>query len=112
MSEQFKEYVTGGAFQLSLSRRQTEMICHIDQFGWTYGYVSTCGALIGKGLCERVMDGEFPKVQLTEAGRAVVPLLKLAGLYERFDLPEFAEAAPIEIKITRKASAKDPVEQQ
>lgn len=105
MSEQFKEYVTGGAFQLSLSRRQTEMICHIDQFGWTYGYVSTCGALIGKGLCERVMDGEFPKVQLTEAGKAVVPLLKLAGLYERFEFPDLVEATPVEITIKRKTQA-------
>lgn len=105
MSEQFKDYVTGGAFHLSLSRRQTEMLCHMDEFGWTWGYLSTASALAAKGLCERVTEGEFPKFQLTEAGRAVIPLLKLAGLYTRLDIPEPVELPPIEVTV----KLKEPV---
>ena len=102
MSEQFKDYVTGGAFHLSLSRRQTEMLSHMDQFGYSWGYLSTGGALVAKGLCERVTDDQFPQFRLTEAGKLVIPLLKLAGLYTRLDIPDPVELPPIEIQITRK----------
>lgn len=102
MSEQFKDYVTGGAFNLSLSRRQTEMLSNMDQFGCSWGYLSTGNSLIAKGLCERVTDGEFAKFQLTEAGKLVIPLLKLAGLYTQMDIPAAVELPPIEIQITRR----------
>jgi hypothetical protein len=108
MSDQFKDYVTGGAFHLSLSRRQTEMLSCMDQFGWTWGHLSTASALIDKGLCERVEDGEFSSFRLTEAGRLVIPLLRLAGLYTRLDIPDAVEVPPVEIVIKR----KQPVDQQ
>jgi hypothetical protein len=102
MSDQFKDYVTGGAFTLSLSRRQTEMMSHMDQFGWTWGYLNTGNSLIAKGLCERKTEGEFTSFQLTEAGKLVIPLLKLAGLYTRLDIPEAVELPPIEIEVKMK----------
>jgi hypothetical protein len=102
MSEQFKDYVTGGAFHLSLSRRQTEMLSNMDEFGCTWGSLNTGGALIAKGLCERVTEGEFPRFQLTDAGRAVIPLLKLAGLYTRIGTPEPVDLPPIEVLVKRK----------
>jgi hypothetical protein len=102
MSEQFKDYVTGGAFHLSLSRRQTEMLSQMDQYGCSWGYVGTGGALIAKGLCERTDDNGFPKFQLTDAGRAVIPLLKLAGLYTRNETPPPVELPPIDIQIRRR----------
>lgn len=102
MSEQFKDYVTGGAFHLSLSRRQTEMLCHMDQFGYSWGYLNTGGALIAKGLCERTTEGDFPRFGLTEAGKAVIPLLKLAGLYTRIETPDAVELPPIEVVVKRK----------
>ena len=104
MNEQFKDYVTGGAFNLSLSRRQTEMLSNMDQFGCTWGYLNTGNSLIAKGLCERVTDGEFAKFQLTEAGKLVIPLLKLAGLYSYVDFPAAVELPPIDIQISRKGT--------
>jgi hypothetical protein len=99
----FRDYVTSGAFQLSISRRQIDMLCQLDQYGASYGFLSTCGALIGKGLVERIQDDEsgFPRVRLTEAGKAVIPLLKLCGLY--MELPPLPEPVDLpEISITVK----------
>lgn len=111
MSEQFKDYVTGGAFHLSLSKRQVEMLGHLYQFGSSWGYLSSCNALIAKGLAERVEE-EAPaegasvvgsgKVILSEAGKAVMPLLILAGLYQPWEMPEAIELPPINIQIKRR----------
>lgn len=110
----FSEYVTSGAFSLSLSRRQVEMISHIDQLGYSWGYLSTCSALIEKGMVERIdAEGDetqlyMRKVVLTEAGRAMVPLLKLAGLY--VEIPKTPEPEPqpdIKVSIRCKTTGKE-----
>jgi hypothetical protein len=102
----FKDYVTSTAFALTISRRQIEAISMLNQYGETWLLLTTIDALMRKGLVERVKDeqqdcGQY--VRLSEAGRAVVPLLKLAGLlitYPTFDpgppLP------PINVIVTRK----------
>ncbi|MBK5571775.1 hypothetical protein [Ensifer sp. SSB1] len=98
----FSEYVTGTAFNLSLSRRQIECLCQIDQYGGAWVSLNTFGALVSKGLCERVPGEElaqYPRVQMTEAGRAVIPLLKLAGVYIKYpEMPAPAELPEIEVK--------------
>lgn len=86
MSSQFRDYVTSTAFVLTISRRQIEFISQLHQFGDSWLLLSTFDALARKGLVERVREAKDDThttgttVRLTEAGRAVVPLLKLAGL--------------------------------
>lgn len=81
----FRDYVTSTAFALTISHRQIQCMCEIHQWGSSYRLLSTFQALERKGLVERVKseekctDGAI--IQLTEAGHAVIPLLKLAGLY-------------------------------
>lgn len=99
----FKDYVTGTSFALTLSRRQIEMICQLDQFGSSYGFISTFGALVGKGLAERRTDTP-EKVHLTEAGKAVIPLIRLAGLYVEYPpIPEPVELPPISVRLKERA---------
>jgi len=111
----FREYVTSTAFKLSLSKVQIECICQIDQLGRTWLLLTTFNALAGKGLVERrpAGDGESEHpagahVSLTEAGRAVIPLLKLAGLYH--ELPKWEPAVDLPepvIVIRRKSITED-----
>lgn len=81
----FRDYVTSTAFALTISHRQIQCMCEIHQWGESYRLLSTFQALERKGLVARVpsdekcTDGAI--IQLTEAGLAVIPLLKLAGLY-------------------------------
>lgn len=102
-NDQFKDYVTGGAFQLSLSKRQAEMLSHIDQMGSTWGHLSTFGALESKGLVKRIQSEQaeegndslaFKRVCLTEAGIALIPLLKIAGVYSEIPKHECLELPP------------------
>ena len=105
----FREYVTSTAFKLSLSKVQIECLCQIDQLGHSWMLITTFNALAGKGLVERrpaPRGDDHPAgvtVGLTEAGRAVLPLLKLAGLYH--EIPKWeppADVPPIEISVKRK----------
>ena len=57
------------------------MLCQLDQYSFSYGFLSTCGALVAKGLVERRFTESEGKVVLTESGKAVIPLLRMAGLY-------------------------------
>ena len=99
----FSEYVTGTSSALSLSRRQIDMLCQLDQYGFTYGFLSTCGALVAKGLVERPFTEKEGKVVLTEAGKAVIPLLKLAGLYVIYPtMPSAADLPDIEVHVKQK----------
>lgn len=112
----FKEYVTSTAFKLSLSKVQIECISQIDQLGASWMFISTANALIGKGLIERatqandVPDNEFGgRMKLTEAGKAVVPLLKMSGLYVVFPKwPEPVQLPEPVITIKRKATGATP----
>lgn len=99
----FKDYVTGSSFALTLSRRQIEMLCQLDQYGSSYGFLSTFGALVGKGLAERRSDTP-EKVHLTDAGKAVIPLIKLSGLYVEYPpLPESVDLPPINVRLKARA---------
>jgi hypothetical protein len=103
----FREYVTSTAFALTISHRQIEMICHIHKYGHSYLLLTTFSALNRKGLVERVSNGdEFGvTVGLTEAGKAVIPLLKLAGLYITLpDFPAYVDPSPINVIVTPKTS--------
>lgn len=119
MSDQFKDYVTGTSFALTLSRRMIEMLCQMDAYGYSYGLTGTARSLSERGLVEwvdrdKVSTGEycdFRKFALTEAGRAVIPLLRLAGLYIEYPVYEAVEQPPIEISIRRRddaALSKEP----
>lgn len=74
----FADYATSTAFHLTLSKPQIRCMCQIDQTGSCYLLLGTFRALEDKGLVERVKGGGLA---LTEAGKAVMPLLRLAGLY-------------------------------
>ena len=87
----FRDYVTSTAFALTISHRQIQCLSEIHQYGASWRLLTTFAALERKGLVERVkgtkQDKDVAFIQLTEAGQAVIPLLKLAGLY--IELPAF-----------------------
>lgn len=115
----FSDYVTSTAFSLSLSRRQIEALCAIDHYGYTWCSFMTFASLETKGLVERKfpqkIDNEFSsevrkapdcayysqaEISLTEAGKAVIPLLKLAGLYIQYPERESGkEIDPVKVKL-------------
>jgi len=41
----FSEYVTGTSFAISLSRRQIDMLCQLDQYSFSYGFLKVCAAV-------------------------------------------------------------------
>lgn len=103
----FKEYVTSTAFKLSLSKVQIECLSQIDQIGKSWMHLSTFHALSGKGLVERI-ESEYETnlitVTLTDAGKSVIPLLKLSGLY--VEIPKWDDPVVLpEIVITLKDPA-------
>ena len=107
---QFRDYVTSTAFSLSASRRQIECLSHIDQYGHTLVTLATFRALEHKGLVERKanqkpsdLDSYGTHIQLTEAGRAFIPLLKLAGVYVTLPArPEPETLPPIDVVVKPK----------
>lgn len=114
---QFRDYVTSTAFALAISRRQIECLCSIDQLGHTWVTLSTFRALEHKGLVERTtnakpsdLDRFGTTVQLTEAGRTLMPLLKLAGVYIDYRFPEPESLPPINVVVKRKTQEQAPTE--
>lgn len=100
-NDQFREHVTGTSFSLTLSRRMIDALSMMDQLGVAFIHTSTARSLADRGLCdwadrETYGGGQIiARFGLTEAGKAVIPLLKLAGLYVEMptwdppvDLPE------------------------
>lgn len=88
----FKDYATGAAFSISLSKPQIECLCQIEQTGSSWLLLTTSYALQRKGLIERHFNGDEGRgkrwtMQLTDAGRALLPLLKLAGLWVEYPPP-------------------------
>lgn len=92
----FKNYVTSTAFSLSLSRSMIESLCLLDTYGTYFVQRQTFGSLLNRGLIELDADAGSdlpetmraqisPCVRLTEAGKAVIPLLKLSGLYIHYE---------------------------
>lgn len=120
-SSLFSSYVTSTAFSLSLSRPQVRMLCDLDYWGpRIFAHLNTASALVGKGLVERIPPAEVDllpeservwaaqQFRLTEAGRAVIPLLKLAGMYlERPELPPVAETLEPEIRLRVKVEVTE-----
>lgn len=111
MSEQFKAYVTGTSFALTLSKNMIDMLCQMDRFGYTYAGVGTARSLHDRGLAEWAPTSEnisdlppadFRRFRLTEAGRAVIPLLKLSGLYIEYPIYEAVDLPPTQVTIRRK----------
>ena len=114
----FRDYVTSTAFALTISRRQIEFISQLHQFGDSWLLLSTFDALARKGLVERVRSDHNDQiatgatVRLTEAGRAVVPLLKLVGLLIEYPpMPEPVELPEINVTVkARRPVATEPQE--
>lgn len=75
-SKIFSEYVQSTAFSLTLSRRMIDSLFFCKRFGIIMTR-STAHSLQSRGLVETVAGDRW---KLTEAGEAVIPLLKLAGL--------------------------------
>ncbi len=77
----FREYVTSGAFKLTLSRNQVSALSMASATGEMAGHGGTFSSLDSKGLTEliRSKDGGL-EVRLTEAGVFALKLVRLAGL--------------------------------
>lgn len=90
----FAEYATSSALRVSLSRPQIETLCALHQ-GLVdteqRSFMATRGALQRKGFIEIVPFCSIEKfagaesiwftAHITEAGKLMVELIKLAGLY-------------------------------
>jgi len=101
MSAAFKDYATGTAFSMTLSKPQIECLWQIEQTGGSWTILTTSYALQRKGLIERRFDADSDRMQLrlTEAGVALLPLLKLAGLWMDFTTPDAVQLPPVEIRL-------------
>ena len=90
-SEQFRQYVTSTAFSLNLSLSMIAALEQLENYKWhRYPYpemrwqempralVASRGALERRGLMQWLSSETGP--QLTEAGRLVLELCRLAGL--------------------------------
>jgi hypothetical protein len=93
----FKEYATGTAFAISLSKPQIECLCQIHQTGGSWRLLTTSYALQRKGLVIREFDGSW-HMRLTDAGEALMPLLKLAGLWVDFTTPAAMPIQPVVVR--------------
>lgn len=96
-NEVFKEYTRSTAFSISLSQRMVEYLFiiekdendhHVPGFNKWHGYryfIATGDSLTRRGLIERIPHGKkIPMGQptravLTDAGRAMCTMLRLAG---------------------------------
>ncbi len=96
-NNRFKNYTTSTAFSISLSRAMIETLCLLEQYGSYYVTRHSFSSLYNRGLIE--LDGVAssdlpdtiktqlsPCVKLTEAGKAIIPLLKLSGLYIEYTM--------------------------
>ena len=77
----FRDYVTSGAFKMSLSRAQVSALSMIAETGEVACGGHTFGALYHKGLVEHIRskDGRL-EYRLTEAGVYALKLARLADL--------------------------------
>lgn len=78
MNERFKEYVTSGAFTLSLSKRMIEVLVHIGQKTELTGGLNLAPyfALERRGL---ITNPHQKGWDVTEEGKIVIDLLMLSG---------------------------------
>lgn len=62
---------------------------------------------MAKGLVERRFTESEGKVVLTEAGKAVIPLLRMAGLYVTYPpIPSAVDLPPIKVDVKMKEPSK------
>ncbi len=97
MNARFSEYVTSGAFQLTLTRSQISALSMM--VGGEDRYVGPSGALARKGLIEPIegtREGWPSEWRLTAAGVVTLALLHQAGLTN-----EGADAALAEVDSLR-----------
>lgn len=103
-SKVFSEYVQSTAFSLTLSRRMIDALYFCKRYGFIMSR-STLQSLQGRGLIESVVedrhDGPRTVIKLTEAGEAILPLLKLAGLNVDYGEPPVIQPPP-EVKVKLK----------
>jgi len=90
----------------------------MEKYGSSWVNASTFYALQNRGLAERVnefsglpetvVSSLSPRISLTEAGRAVIPLLKMAGLYIDYPVRESGVdlLAPT-VKLKEQTNTKD-----
>lgn len=81
---QFRDYVTSSAFNLSLSQRQIDILLLLqdtesDVIAWYSHSDMTLGALKRKGLITRENDNGTKWPMLTEAGKCASEMLLCAG---------------------------------
>ncbi|MCU4406668.1 hypothetical protein [Acinetobacter junii] len=108
MNNNFIDYTTGGAFNLSLSRRQIESFTYFastDQF--VHVPSKSTQALIDKGLLESVpvaeaCDPNYPCLRITEEGKLVWELLKMAGLAKELPRSKWIPAPVVDFEISLK----------
>lgn len=77
----FAEYVTGTAFDLKLSKNMVRALSRFDYAGTCVENFMTVSSLRCRGLIEHRGN----QWVLTEAGKLVVQLMKMAGVYESQD---------------------------
>lgn len=102
----FKNYVTGGAFQLSLSRRQIDALQfakRIEKLWVTDGFVGchSENVLLRKGLLELCPEAEqdetnYQYYKLSKAGELVYQLLDEAGLIIHTPEPVYLESPVVQ----------------
>lgn len=85
INEAFRTHVTSTAFSLSLSKTQVKMLVFISLTGSRSGapipnFVTTTDALSRRGLLET--RGGHVHGFLSDAGEAVIELLKVAGIFQ------------------------------
>lgn len=111
INQRFSEHVQSTAFSLTLSRRMIDALYFCKSFKCVLSE-STRRSLEGRGLIHEVEEetwkGPRMVLKLTDAGEAVLPLLKLAGL-ERDYGPPAKEYEPPKVKVTIKVDDKEGV---
>lgn len=85
INKAFREHVTSTAFSLSLSKPQVKMLVFVSLTGDRSGapipnFVTTTDALARRGLLET--RGSHIYGFLSDAGEAVIELLKVAGIFQ------------------------------
>jgi len=107
----FVDYVTSGAFNLNLSRRQIDALkfyaCH-EQFIYTPSRSSQ--VLVEKGLIEQVPqeeahDKNYGCMRITEEGKLVWELIKRAGLAVELPPSVFIPAPTVDFVVQLKEPA-------
>lgn len=118
-NKRFAECVTSASFHLTLSKPQIDALSFLDHSGWSWG-VTTAMALRRKGLVDfdtvtqyNKEAGTFDHVEglrLTDAGKAVIPLLKLSGQYRHLMKvdEEIAPEINISVKMREKLKEDEP----